>query len=59
MHSHGDENGEKAEDMQNQDNTLNKREFPCQYSIEKNGEGGHGNDEESSMPPLRHVIAVV
>jgi hypothetical protein len=44
VHSHGDENSEKAEDVQGQNYSLNKRELPCQYGVEQDCEGGHGND---------------
>lgn len=44
MSSHSDEDSEKAEDVQNQDYALNKRELPGQYGVENYRKGSHGND---------------
>lgn len=50
---------EKAEDVQNQHDTLNQRKPFHQESVEEDGEGRDGKGKECSVPFLWNIVGVV
>jgi len=45
--------------MEDQNNTLDKRELTSQERVEEKTEADGCDDEESQMPALRHIVWVV
>ena len=58
-HPQGDDNGEQAHDMDDQDQAFDHRQFLGQEGVEENGESGDGNDQHGSVPALEDVVWLI